>query len=66
MAIKMHKIVMKRKKSVNMIRWLPPKETFGKLNVDGVCGDDGITGCEGVFLDAHGGWIYGFRVSRHV
>jgi hypothetical protein len=49
-----------RNKTIVMIRWLPPKDNFVKLNTDGACKDQSVVGCSGIVCGSQGEWIGGF------
>jgi ribonuclease HI len=53
-------IVMGRQQIVSMIKWVPPKDNFIKINTDGAYKDNSIAGCGGVIRGSEGEWIGGF------
>lgn len=44
-AVNMNKIVMERGNAVKLIAWSPPNRNWMKLNIDGACKDNMISGC---------------------
>ncbi|GAU10806.1 hypothetical protein TSUD_425900, partial [Trifolium subterraneum] len=54
------KVVTGREKVVTLIRWIPPKASFVKLNTDGAYRKNQIAGCGGVIRGCHGEWLGGF------
>lgn len=46
-----------RNQVVSLIRCCPPRKSYVKLNVDGSCGDKGLSGCRGIIQDTKGIWV---------
>ncbi|MCI43162.1 hypothetical protein A2U01_0064399, partial [Trifolium medium] len=56
-AVRIAKIVTGRDVVVSLIRWIPPKASFVKLNTDGVYKKNQIAGFGGVIHGNQGEWL---------
>jgi ribonuclease HI len=55
-----NEIVVQRHQSVVMVRWLPPKELYVKVNTDGASKGNEIAGCGGLIRGSQGEWLGGY------
>jgi hypothetical protein len=53
-------LIMDRPRVVTMIGWSPLKPNFVMLNTDGMCKEQGLSGCGGIVRGSEGEWIGGF------
>jgi ribonuclease HI len=59
-ATRLSNVLVEQTQTVALIKWHAPKEGFIKINTDGACRSDQLTGCGGVIRGSHGEWIRGF------
>lgn len=55
--------IMVREKAEKFVKWMPPRMSFMKVNVDGAHDTSGISGCGGIICYEHGTWHGGFFIG---